>query len=108
MNEILIAGLLASARDFHAAGAALTKAAESFQVLAAALVEADEAEAEPGDDGLYKKANGRMTPAGAKAIEAAFASGATITEVSKRFQIHTSAANYRHKEWLKTQQQKSA
>lgn len=106
MNEILIAGLLASVRDFHAAGQALTQAAETLKTLASALEAAEEDEAEPGD-GAYKKANGRMTPAGAKAIEAAYAAGATITEVSKRFEIHTSAANYRHKEWLK-KQKKSA
>ncbi|MFC6777392.1 hypothetical protein [Methylobacterium gregans] len=63
MNEILIAGLLASARDFHAAGQALTQAADSLKTLASALEAAEEDEAEPGD-GPYKKANGRMTPPG--------------------------------------------
>ena len=109
MNEILIAGLRATARDFHTAGEAMVRGAERLEGLATTLEKAEHDAAEkPAGATLYKKSNGRMTEAGAAAIDAAFAAGATVTQVAEQFEIHTSAASYRHARWLEAQQQKPA
>ncbi|TXN42375.1 hypothetical protein [Methylobacterium sp. WL7] len=104
MNEILIAGLRASARDFHTAGEAMLRGAERLETLAGALERAEhEAAGKPAGAPVYKKPNGRMTEAGVAAIDAAFAAGSTVTQVAEQFEIHTSAASYRHARFLETQ-----
>ncbi|CAO4145065.1 hypothetical protein LPLAFNJD_LOCUS1850 [Methylorubrum aminovorans] len=47
-----------------------------------------------------KRADGRLTEAGVAAVNAAFEAGATVTEVSKQFGIHVSAASNRRTIWL--------
>ena len=107
MNEILIAGLRATARDFHTAGQAMLRGSERLETLAGAVEKAEhEAARKPAGTTLYKKPNGRMTEAGAAAIDAAFAAGATVTQVAEQFQIHTSAASYRHARFLEAQGKK--
>jgi hypothetical protein len=112
MNEVLIAGLLATASHIEASGRELLSGAESLKALVAALEkvepEFEQPEGSPEHSPYKNNATGRMNLDGALAIQAAFEAGATITEVSKRFGIHTSAANYRHKQWLKSKQGKSA
>lgn len=52
-----------------------------------------------GEDGELKRADGRMTDKGIAEINAAFASGARVTEVAERFGITVSAASNRRKIW---------
>lgn len=106
MNETLIAGLRASARDLRTAGEALLSGVGRLEALVRALEQADQEAAKTTGGTLYKKPNGRMTDAGAAAIDAAYSAGATVTEVAQQFGIHTSAASYRYARWQEAQEQK--
>lgn len=84
---------------------AILKEARTLQIavgkLAARLDKAVEASmtVATGAD-AYKRADGRLTDAGITAVNAAFEAGATVTEVSKQFDIHVSGASNRRKIWL--------
>lgn len=65
------------------------------------LIQMIEQEAEQsGDAAALKRSDGRLTEAGVAAVNAAFESGATVTEVAKQFGIHVSAASNRRTIWL--------
>jgi hypothetical protein len=104
MNQTLIAGLKATARDFHTAGQALTSAAGRLEALAAALEKEITAQV-PGADGppSYKKPDGRLSEAGTAAVDAALTAGMSITAIAKDLQVHPSAISKRRKAWLKSQ-----
>lgn len=53
----------------------------------------------PETEEPLKRADGRMTDSGIAAINAAFSSGATVTEVAHKFGITVSAASNRRKIW---------
>jgi predicted DNA binding protein len=59
--------------------------------------------AQPSDEeGIsnMKREDGRLTDEGIRAINAAYETGATVTQVAKRFGITASGASQRRKIWL--------
>ena len=93
MNPTIRAELLASVKDLRALGASIGHRADRLEKLLQ-----DTPEPPPGTD-PYKRADGRLTEAGIAAVNAAFDAGATVTEVSKTYGIHVSAASNRKKIW---------
>lgn len=55
-----------------------------------------------GDVGRFKRGT-RLTEAGVRAVNAAFASGSTVTDVARQFGISPSAAHSRRNIWLAEQ-----
>ncbi|NGM39035.1 hypothetical protein G4G93_35040 [Methylobacterium sp. DB0501] len=97
MSQTLIAGLKATATELQTAGKAMTSAAERLELLAAAL-EKEIASPVAGDAGpVYKKPNGRLTEAGAAAVDAGLAAGMTLTAIAKNLDVHISAISKRKK-----------
>jgi hypothetical protein len=84
---------------------ALSKRAATMATTAQQL--ADEAEAlwldlftENQTPGTLKRADGRLSDAGIRAVNASYEAGATVSEVARSFAISPSAASQRRKIWL--------
>ncbi|QFU15494.1 hypothetical protein [Microvirga thermotolerans] len=67
-----------------------------------------ETQEELDNQGKIKRPDGRLNDAGIRAVNAAFASGATVSEVARRFEITPSAASGRRKIWLASKAEGSA
>ncbi|OHV18256.1 hypothetical protein BK022_00350 [Methylorubrum extorquens] len=103
MNLTLIAGLKASARDFHAAGEAMIDGAARLEALAVAL-ERETAGGTTSDAPVsYKRPDGRLSEAGIAAITAALNQGLTNAEIAAQLSVDASAVSKRRKAWLETQ-----
>jgi hypothetical protein len=96
VSATTLSELKALAEDARALENAARKQAERAE----RLIQIVERETTKSGDAALKRDDGRLTEAGIAAVNAAFASGATATEVAKQFDIHVSAASNRRTIWL--------
>ena len=97
MSTIASSELRAMAREARILEEGARRQAERIERLLNSLSDDVERTA-PGED-PFKRPDRRLTEAGIAAIEAAFKSGATVTQIAKQFDIQVSEASNRKKIW---------